>query len=106
MDGMKIPVPFVNTYFYVKSMEIFQKVSAFLNKTEALAEIENRIKRKKKTLTEKYFDVITGDLHKTNRAQTPLQLIWVLAMREHLKIWLSNTQIQKSSTQEFLEPIS
>ncbi|MBR3868822.1 MAG: family 78 glycoside hydrolase catalytic domain [Clostridia bacterium] len=61
LDGMIIPRPYVNTYFYVKSMEIFLKICDITGNDQYKTEIQNRIKTKKKAITEIYFCNETGD---------------------------------------------
>ena len=61
LNGMIIPRPFVNTYFFIKAMEIFLEICDITNQTQYKAEIIKRIKSKKKALTETYFNAETGD---------------------------------------------
>ncbi len=61
LDGMIIPRPFVNTYFYVKAMEYFLKICDITENDQYKAEIQNRINTKKKAITENYFCDATGD---------------------------------------------
>ena len=61
LDGMIIPRPFVNTYFYVKAMEHFLEICDVTGNTEYKAEIQNRINIKKNAITATYFDEATGD---------------------------------------------
>ena len=61
LDGMIIPRPFVNTYFYVKAMEFFLEICDITGNTEYKAEIQNRINIKKNAITATYFDEATGD---------------------------------------------
>ncbi|MBO5934449.1 MAG: family 78 glycoside hydrolase catalytic domain [Clostridia bacterium] len=61
LDGMIIPRPFVNTYFYVKAMEFFLEICDVTGNTEHKAEIQNRINIKKNAITATYFDEATGD---------------------------------------------
>lgn len=56
-----IPEPFVNTYFYIKSMEYFLEISEIIGDDSHTEEIKNRIKNKKKALTDTYFSPETGD---------------------------------------------
>lgn len=61
LDGMIIPRPFVNTYFYVKSMEIFLKICDITDNSQYKEEIQNRINIKKSAITATYFNEATGD---------------------------------------------
>ena len=61
MDGMVIPKPFVNTYFFVKSMEQFLEICDITGNTEYKAEIEKKIAIKKNAITKEYFNSETGD---------------------------------------------
>lgn len=60
-DGVKIPAPFVNTYFYIKSMLQITEIATLLNRVEYLPELAEKIKQKKNALTERYFDPKSGD---------------------------------------------
>lgn len=61
LDGMIIPRPFVNTYFYVKAMELFLKICDITDNTQYKTEIQNRINIKKSAITATYFNESTGD---------------------------------------------
>ncbi len=56
-----IPEPFVNTYFYIKSMEYFLEISEVMGDNSYKTEIENRIQKKKQALIKTYFSEETGD---------------------------------------------
>lgn len=60
-DGVKIPAPFVNTYFYIKSMMQVSEIAALLKHVKYLPKLSENIKLKKTALTEKYFDPKSGD---------------------------------------------
>lgn len=61
LNGMIIPRPFVNTYFYIKSMKQFLKICDITDNTQYKEEIQNRINIKKKAITDTYFNEATGD---------------------------------------------
>ncbi len=61
MNGMTIPNAYVNTYFFIKSMEYFLDICDITGKTQYKAEIEEKIAIKKKAITETYFNPLTGD---------------------------------------------
>lgn len=61
MDGMIIPKPFVNTYFFIKSMEYFLEICDITGKSEYKDEIKNKIALKKQAITDTYFNTETGD---------------------------------------------
>lgn len=61
MDAIYIPAPLVNTYFYIKSMEIVLEIGTIIGKNEADEELRQKIRRKKKALEDTFFDPETGD---------------------------------------------
>lgn len=61
LNGMIIPRPYVNTYFFIKAMEIFLEICDITDQTQYKADIKKRIEAKKKALTETYFNAETGD---------------------------------------------
>ncbi len=61
MHGMVIPKPFVNTYFFIKSMEYFLEICDITEKTEYKEEIIKKIAIKKKAITKEYFNADSGD---------------------------------------------
>ncbi len=61
MNGMTIPQPFVNTYFFVKAMLNFLKICDVTGKTEYKAQIEKKIENKKNAITNAYFNNENGD---------------------------------------------
>ncbi len=61
MNGMIIPQPFVNTYFFIKSMEYFLQICDITGNTEYKEKISQRIEAKKKAVTDEYFNAGTGD---------------------------------------------
>ena len=61
MHGMVIPKPFVNTYFFIKSMEYFLEICDITGKTEYKKEIIKKIAVKKKAITDEYFNKESGD---------------------------------------------
>lgn len=56
-----IPEPFVNTYFYIKSMEYFLEIGKIIGDNSYEEEIKKRIENKKQALTKTYFSLETGD---------------------------------------------
>ncbi len=56
-----IPEPYVNTYFYIKSMEYFLEIGEVIGNNLYKEEIENRIAKKKEAITKAYFSSETGD---------------------------------------------
>ena len=56
-----IPEPFVNTYFYIKSMEYFLEIGEVIGDDSYREEIIKRIENKKQALTKTYFSNETGD---------------------------------------------
>ena len=56
-----IPEPFVNTYFYIKSMEYFLEIAEVIGKDSYNEEIIKRIENKKRALVTNYFSSETGD---------------------------------------------
>ncbi len=61
MDGMVIPKPFVNTYFFIKAMEYFLEICDVTGNTEYKEEIRKKIAVKKNAITKEYFNSGTGD---------------------------------------------
>ena len=61
MNGMTIPQPFVNTYFFIKAMENFLEICRITGNIQHTDAIRIRIDAKKKALTDKYFNNETGD---------------------------------------------
>ena len=61
LNGMIIPAPYVNTYFYIKSMEYFLEICDITGNTQYKSEIQNRIAIKKDAIVKTYFDEATGD---------------------------------------------
>lgn len=52
---------FVNTYYYIKSLEIFLDICRVTGKKQYLEEIRDRIRRKKAAMVRSYFSEETGD---------------------------------------------
>ncbi len=67
LSANAIPEPFVNTYFYIKSMEYFLEIGKVIGDDSYGEEIKARIARKKKALTETYFSTETGDFAKNEQ---------------------------------------
>lgn len=61
LNGMIIPAPFVNTYFYIKSMEYFLEICDITGNTQYKEDIQNRINIKKNAVVKAYFNEATGD---------------------------------------------
>ncbi len=59
--GMIIPEPFVNTYFYIKSMLQIIEIGNILNIHENDDMLSERIEKKKSALISNYFDESTGN---------------------------------------------
>lgn len=57
----EIPEPYVNTYFYIKSMEYFLEIGEIIGDNSHSEEIRKRIEKKKKAITDAYFSPETGD---------------------------------------------
>ncbi len=60
-NGVKVPPPFVNTYFYIKTMQIAVEIEKILGKNEKTPMLQERIERKKAVMTKEYFNPETGD---------------------------------------------
>lgn len=61
MDAIYIPASLVNTYFYVKSMELLLEIGEIIGKHEMDEELQRRIEIKKQAIIAEYFDPATGD---------------------------------------------
>lgn len=61
MDAIYIPAPLVNTYFYVKSMEMLMEIGAIIGNHENDEILSKKIERKKQAILRKYYDPSTGD---------------------------------------------
>ena len=61
MDAIYIPAPLVNTYFYIKSMEMVLEIGEILGEHEVDELLKERIKNKKQAIIDQYFDSETGD---------------------------------------------
>lgn len=61
LDAARVPEPFVNTYFYVKSMELVLEINEILNMHENDGSLRERIAKKKQAMTARYYDPATGD---------------------------------------------
>ena len=62
-----IPEPFVNTYFYIKSMEYFLEIGDIIGVDTYKDEITQRIENKKKAIADAYFSEETGDFAKNEQ---------------------------------------
>lgn len=61
LDAMKIPAPLVNTYYYIKSMEMVLEISELLDLHDRDSLLKERIARKKQAITDRYFEPETGN---------------------------------------------
>lgn len=61
-NGIKIPPAYVNTYFYIKAMQIVLKIEEIIG--ERSEYLKDRIERKKAALVRSYFDDETGNFCK------------------------------------------
>lgn len=61
IDAVKIPPDFVNTYFYVRSMQRFLQIAATLRDNRYTETVDRRIKTATAALTRRYYDPETGD---------------------------------------------
>ena len=64
LRAMVLPEPLVNTYFYIKSMEMVLEIGEILGNHEQDELLKQRIARKKQALVDAYFDPATGDFAK------------------------------------------
>lgn len=60
-EEIVIPAPYVNTYFYVKSINRMLEISKILGIEDKLSELSALAERKKQTIHKNYFDPATGD---------------------------------------------
>jgi len=60
-DEIKIPAPFVNNYFYVKTLEIAIKTAKLIGKEEYIPELSEKLNIKKAATVKHYFNESTGD---------------------------------------------
>lgn len=67
LSANAIPEPYVNTYFYIKSMEYFLEIAEVVEDITYNEEIKARIEKKKKALTDSYFSPETGDFAKNEQ---------------------------------------
>ncbi|MBQ8876076.1 MAG: family 78 glycoside hydrolase catalytic domain [Clostridia bacterium] len=58
LDAVAIPEPFVNTFYYVRCMELTQKIGAIIGEK---AEFDEEINQAKTALEKAYFEYATGD---------------------------------------------
>ncbi len=59
-DKITIPEPFVNTYFYVKVLQIYIKILNILEQNEKIAEAEKTLECKKQAINNAYYDEKTA----------------------------------------------
>lgn len=60
-EKMKIPEPFVNNYFYIKSLYRMIEIASVLERKNDIAEYKALIEKKKQAVINAYFDERTGD---------------------------------------------
>lgn len=60
-EEIVIPAPFVNNYFYIKSIDRALEICGILGRTELIAPLTARRAEKVKALTDAYYDPATGD---------------------------------------------
>ena len=58
---IKLPPPFVNTYFYIRSMQRIIEIAGIIGRESEVAHLYELIERKKRVLTENYYDPATGN---------------------------------------------
>ena len=58
---IKLPPPFVNTYFYIRSMQRILEIARIIGKEEAVSHLHGLIERKKQALIENYYDPMSGN---------------------------------------------
>lgn len=61
LNAMRIPAPFVNTYFYIRSMRETLKIARILRITADEDMLRRRIKEKEEAMRRHYFDAESGD---------------------------------------------
>ncbi len=61
LSANAIPEPYVNTYFYIKSMEYFLEISGIIGDASHSEKIKKRIAKKKQAIVKAYFSPETGD---------------------------------------------
>jgi alpha-L-rhamnosidase len=58
---IKLQPPFVNTYFYIRSMQRILEIARIIGKEEAVSHLHGLIERKKQALIENYYDPMSGN---------------------------------------------
>ena len=61
LEKVILPEPFVNTCFYIKSLQILQKIAAILDIAEDIPTFADKEKRLTRALLQAYYDPKTGD---------------------------------------------
>ena len=56
-----LPMPYINNYFYIKSLEKVIEISTLLNKTDMNSEFERRISERKEAIMSYYFNSWDGN---------------------------------------------
>ncbi len=74
MDGIHIPSPLVNTYYYIKSMEMAIEIGRILGDTSYEADLQARIERKKAAIMDTYFDPATGNFAENQQGSNAFAL--------------------------------
>lgn len=60
-DEIAIPEPFVNNYFYIKTLEIYINIAKIIGQEDKIPEAEKTIERKKQAIIDNYFNNANGD---------------------------------------------
>lgn len=60
-EKMAIPEPFVNNYFYIKSLNEAAEIAKIIGREDAIPELRKTAERKIKAITEKYFNPESGN---------------------------------------------
>jgi len=61
LEKTVLPEPFVNTYFYIKCLQIMEKIASVLGETEEIGKFSSKAKEFKQALVNTYFSSETGD---------------------------------------------
>lgn len=57
-----LPAPFINNYFYIKSIERVIEIAKYLGRTEEIARLEETARRRRRAITNAYFNPWDGNL--------------------------------------------
>ena len=58
---IKLPPPYVNTYFYIRSMQRILEIAEIIGKEESARYLYDLIERKKNAIIDNYYDPATGN---------------------------------------------